>query len=69
MVCIFLIGRGKINFGFDESDTEPSFVDPLTKSEGKKLEKGKTRASSLLPEKKDSWCQDYCKQSSKETSG
>jgi hypothetical protein len=52
MVCIFLVSRGKINFGFDGSDTEPSSVDPLAKSEGKNLNKGKARASFSLLEKR-----------------
>jgi hypothetical protein len=42
----------KKNFGFDGSDTEPSSVDPLAKSEGKKLDKGNTRASSSLLKKR-----------------
>jgi hypothetical protein len=48
MICIFLVGHGKMNFGFDGSGTEPSSVDQLAKSEGKKLDKGKARASSSL---------------------
>jgi hypothetical protein len=42
----------KKNFGFDGSDTEPSSVDPLAISEGKKLDKGNTRASSSLLKKR-----------------
>jgi hypothetical protein len=52
IICIFFVGRGKINFDFDGSDTEPSSVDLLARSRGKKLDKPNTKASSFLLEKR-----------------
>jgi hypothetical protein len=41
-------GCGKMNFGFDRSDTEPTSVDPLaSKSRGKRPDKGKGPSSIL----------------------
>jgi hypothetical protein len=53
MICIFFVGRRKINFGFDGSNTELLSVDPLaSKSGGKGLDKSKGKASSSLLEKR-----------------
>jgi hypothetical protein len=53
IICILFVGHGKMNFGFDESDTEPSTVDLLAKkSGGKNLDKPRTKASSSLLEKR-----------------
>jgi hypothetical protein len=69
MIYIFLVGRGKMNFGFDGSDIESSSVNPLAKSDGKKLIKGKTRASSSLPEKRTRGAETTVSNRPKKTSG
>jgi hypothetical protein len=53
IICIFFADRGKINFGFDGSDTKPSSVDPLASKSGRKgLDKSKGKAYSSLLEKR-----------------
>jgi hypothetical protein len=50
---IFIVGRRKMNFGFYGSDTEPTSVDLLaSRDKGKRLNKGKEKASSSIIEKR-----------------